>query len=65
MNGSIETYLLVAFALSIIGTVGGVVTVGIVLVKLPASYFVEGTAGHSVPNAQPLLRRTRVALKKS
>ena len=34
MDGSIETYLLVGFAVSVIATVGGVVVVGIVLVKL-------------------------------
>ncbi|HVL69364.1 MAG TPA: PGPGW domain-containing protein [Vicinamibacterales bacterium] len=63
MDGSIETYLLVGFALSIIGTVGGIVTFGIVLVKLPAGYFVDDPDGHSAPIAQSLLRRIGVVLK--
>jgi hypothetical protein len=63
VGGSIETYLLVGFALSIIGTVGGIVTFGIVLVKLPAGYFVDCADGQRVLNAHPLLRRTRVVLK--
>ena len=63
MDRSIETYLLVGFALSIIGTVGGIVTFGIVVVKLPAGYFVDCADGQPVLNAHPLLRRTRVVLK--
>jgi UPF0716 family protein affecting phage T7 exclusion len=63
VDGSIETYLLVGFALSIIGTVGGIITFGIVLVKLPAGYFVAGADDQPVLNARSLLRRTRVVLK--
>jgi hypothetical protein len=43
--------------------VGGIVIVGVVLVKLPAGYFIDCADGHPVLNAQPLLRRTRVVLK--
>ena len=63
MDGSIETYLLLGFALSIIGSVGGVVIVGIVLVKLPADYFVDSARREPLLNTYPLVRWTGSFLK--
>lgn len=65
MDGSIETYLLLGFALSVIASVGGVVVVGIVLVKLPPDYFSDSVVPQLLLNAHPLVRRTAVFLKNS
>jgi hypothetical protein len=56
VNVSIETYLLVAFALSVIASVGGVVVVAIVLVKLPPRYFVDSGIRQPLPDSHPLVR---------
>ena len=63
MDGSIETYLLFGFALSVIAFMAGVVVVGIVLVKLPPRYFVDPAVRQLLPNAHPLVRCTAVFLK--
>lgn len=63
MNWPIETYLLIGFALSVVVTVGGVVAVGVVLVKLPPGYFVAPTARQPLPNTHPIVRWTVVFLR--
>jgi hypothetical protein len=63
VDGSIETYLLLGFALSVIATVGGVVVVGIVLVKLPPGHFGDSVVRRPLPHTHPLLRWTAVFLK--
>ena len=63
MDGPIETYLLLGFVLSVIASVGGVVVVGIVLVKLPPGYFGDFAVRQPLPNARPLVRWTVVFLK--
>jgi hypothetical protein len=63
VNGPIETYLLLGFALSIIASVGGVVVVAIVLVTLPPDYFVDSAIRQLLPNTHPLIRWTVVFLK--
>ena len=63
MNWSIETYLLVGFALSVVFTVGGVVVVGVVLVKLPPDYFVAPTVRLPLTNTHPIIRWTVVFLR--
>ena len=63
MNWSIETYLLIGFALSVVVTVGGVVVVGVVLVKLPPGYFVAPTVRLPLPNTHPIIRWTVVFLR--
>ena len=63
MDGSIQTYLLLGFVLSIIASVGGVVGVGIVLVTLPPGYFGGPAVRQPLPNTHPLVRWTVVALK--
>jgi hypothetical protein len=57
VNWPIETYLLIGFALSIVVTVGGVVVVGLVLVKLPPGYFGDSAVPRPVLNTHPLVRR--------
>lgn len=49
MDGPIETYLLLGFALSVSASVGGLVVVGIVLVKLPPAYFGDSAVRQPVP----------------
>lgn len=63
MDGPIETYLLLGFALSAIASVGGVVVVGVVLVKLPPGYFGDSAGRQPLPNTHPLVRWTAVFLK--
>lgn len=63
MDGSVEAYLLLAFALSVIASVGGVVVIGVVLVKLPASYFGDATVHQPSSKTHPLARWTAVFLK--
>jgi Putative transmembrane protein (PGPGW) len=64
VDGSVETYLLLAFALSVIATVGGVVVVGIVLVKLPAGYFGASAVRRALlPDTHPLVQWTAAFLK--
>jgi hypothetical protein len=63
VNWSIETYLLVGFALSVVFTVGGVVVVGVVLVKLPPDYFVAPTVRLPLTNTHPIIRWTVVFLR--
>jgi hypothetical protein len=63
VDGSIETYLLLGFALSVIASVGGVVVVGIVVVKLSPGYFGDSAVRQPLLNAHPLVRRTAVVLK--
>jgi len=63
VDGSIETYLLVGFALSVIASVGGIVVIGIVLVKLPPGYFSDSAARQFLPATHPLVRWTVVFVK--
>lgn len=63
MDASIETYLLLGFALSVIVSVGGVVVVGIVVVKLSPGYFGDSVVRHPLLNAHPLVRGAAVVLK--
>jgi hypothetical protein len=63
VDGSVEAYLLLAFALSVIASVGGVVVIGVVLVKLPASYFGDATVHQPSSKTHPLARWTAVFLK--
>jgi hypothetical protein len=54
VDGSIETYLLLGFALSVIGSVGGIVAVALVLVKLPVDYFGDSAVRKPWLNTHPL-----------
>ena len=63
MNEPIETYLLLGFALSVVATVGGVVVVGTVLVKLPPAYFVAPAVRQPLGTTHSLVRWTVVFLK--
>jgi hypothetical protein len=63
VNGPIETYLLIGFTLSVVVTVGGVVVIGVVLVKLPPVYFVAPTVRQPLPNTHPLVRWMVVCLR--
>jgi hypothetical protein len=63
VNWPIETYLLIGFTLSVVVTVGGVVVVGVVLVKLPPGYFVAPTVRQPLPNTRPLVRWMVVFLR--
>jgi hypothetical protein len=63
VDGPIETYLLLGFVLSIIASVGGVVVVGIVLVKLPPGYFGDSAVRQPLPNTHPFVRWTVVVFK--
>ena len=63
MNWSIETYLLVGFVLSVVFTVGGVLVLGVVLVKLPPRYFVAPTVRRLLPNTHPIIRSTVIFLR--
>ena len=56
MNAPIETYLLVAFALPVIASVGGVVVVLVGLVRLPPGYFADSAIREPLPNTHPLIR---------
>jgi hypothetical protein len=63
VDGPIETYLLIGFALSIVVTVGGVVVVGVVLVKLPPGYFGDSAVPQPLLNTHPLVRWTAAFLR--
>jgi hypothetical protein len=63
VNEPIETYLLIGFALSVVVTLGGVVVVGVVLVKLPPGYFAAATVRQPLTNTHPLVRWTVVFLR--
>jgi hypothetical protein len=63
VNEPIETYLLLGFALSVVATVGGVVVVGTVLVKLRPAYFVAPAVRQPLRTTHPLVRWTAVFLK--
>jgi hypothetical protein len=63
VNWPIETYLLIGFTLSVVVTVGGVVVVGVVLVKLPPGYFAAPTLLQPLPNTHPLVRWMVVCLR--
>jgi hypothetical protein len=56
VNVPIETYLLLGFGLSVVVTAGGVVVIGVALVKLPPDYFVAPTARQPLHNSHPLVR---------
>jgi hypothetical protein len=63
VDGPVEKYLLLGFALSILASVGAVVVVGMVLVKLPLGYFGDCAVRQPFPNTHPLVRWTVVAFK--
>lgn len=63
MDGSIETYLLLGFASSVVGSVGGIVVVGVVLVRLPADYFARPLVGQPLLDPEPLAWRVGRFLK--
>lgn len=63
MDGSIETYLLLGLVLSVISSLGAMVVLGVVLVKLPADYFCDSFAREFLPNTRPGVRRTALFLK--
>jgi hypothetical protein len=63
VDGSIETYLLAGFALSVVGTVGALGVVAFVLVKLPADYFCAPAPRAFLAGRHPLIRRTGLFLK--
>ena len=63
MDGSIETYLLLGFVLSIIASVGGIVLIGLILVRLPPGYFADSTVRPLLPNTPPLVRGTVLVFK--
>jgi Putative transmembrane protein (PGPGW) len=56
VDGPIETYLLLGFVLSVAASAGGVVVVGIVLVKLPPGYFGDSVVPQPLPSIHPLVR---------
>ena len=64
MDGPIEAYLFLGFVLSVAASAGGVVVVGIVLVKLPPSYFGDFAVPEPLPNTHPLVRLMVVVFKK-
>jgi hypothetical protein len=59
----IETYLLLGLALSVVLSVGGVVVIGIVLVKLPSGYFRDSDAPQPRLNVHPFVRWGAVLVK--
>ena len=63
MTPSIETYLLLAFVLSVGGTIGALAVVCVVLVRLPADYFSAPAARPFLAGRHPLIRRTGMLLK--
>lgn len=63
MEGSIETYLLLGLLLSVVGSLGAVLLVGTLLVKVPADYFCDFASSECLPRRHPLVRRTLLFLK--
>jgi hypothetical protein len=63
VGGSVETYLLVGFALSVVSTVAAVGLVAIIIVKLPADYFCSPASRAFLAGRHPLIRRTGLFLK--
>lgn len=63
MDGSIETYLLLGLLLSVVGSLGAVLLVGIMLIKVPPDYFCDSSAREFLPDSHLLVRRTLIFLK--
>jgi hypothetical protein len=63
VDAPIETYLFVGFALSVLASLGGMVVVVIVLVKLPSGYFGDSATMQPRPDARPVMRWATVLLK--
>jgi hypothetical protein len=63
VEGSIEGYLLLGFALSIVATGGALACAAFVLVRLPADYFCAPAPRVFLAGTHPLVRRTARFLK--
>jgi hypothetical protein len=63
VDGSVETYLLLGLVLSVIGSLGAMVLVAVVFVRLPADYFCDSSTREFLPNRHPFLRRAVLFLK--
>jgi len=63
VNGSLSTYLLLGFVLSVVFSVGILAVVGFLLVRLPANYFCDSSPRDFWVGRHPVIRRMGLFVK--